>query len=1022
MKKQRKILSVAFVLALGAGMVSATVIGTGKASILNATDAIETSPDKIMNFENADWNLKCVALKFNPELADMSVWAATGADITRNKYFTQTDKYGVVTNADGGGIYNFGTYVFWSYGNVNQYGNIVTVPDDYTVASAHSGKTYHSTTGKSFICKLADGAMGDWETFIAPTSLTLPEATKSVEAGDTYTIKPALVTEDTNPLIFYKSSDTNIATVDDKGVVTAVAAGTATISVYSGLLKQDLALTVVEGKVVKSVQITNENKTIHSYVGNNWKLTPITAKRVFADDTESALTVTDDMLSGTVDTTKAGSYTVTLTYRTFTDTLTVVVDELPAIEMTTGTFGKDSTGWGNLLFFTDAADDISQYVNLTAELYNEVASHMLVNGTPIVLKGIKGLGGARYVLYTDYVPKAGDTMEITAGLKLYHYSGTSDGNHAPKGDGEFFAVKETKKAKKWVCTNSPAAANQSEWVDFVAAPTGITLSANKSFVSVGEAMQLTSVIAPEGSYASLTWSSSDETIATVGATGIVSGVKEGTCTITAKSGELSGTFELNVTAAKAIKGFKFVGAHNYYAFLVGADVTGWKPVLTSAKYVFEDDTESGEIAITSDEYTIDAFSTSEAAELAVKATLTLGGNSYEGSIAVKVSAPIDEAVKKVAIVDWFDYSTFIQSSTVLNKANLTTAEVSASYNKHISYTRKDGTAVGINTFYQLGSNIALFPSFLYGADGNKVINATNYNTEGFYEVGDRITIGQNTPVFQWTGDVFDLGGKGLPVEGTGDIFVEGYYKEEQTYRYSATGWSLYKTTTELVAAKDTIDIKIGKNVLSGITRGPDGATSGVITYASSDEGVATVNKTTGVISGIKEGTATITATWTDDDSDKTFSKNITVNVHDYAASISFEGPVSVKKGSDLDMSALKGSLVYKSGKKVAITDYKDYTITGFDKNAVGTQNVTFTATIDGEKVKGTLVVNVIDDTTTSSSTPSTSTPTTSGGTGSSQGSGSSGGCGGAIVGTSIVSVIALVGVIALASKRKKEEK
>jgi hypothetical protein len=261
MKKQSKLLSFAFVLALGAGTASAILLGN-KGSTLNADAAIETSPAGIMNFENTSWSLKCVALRFDPELADMSVWAAAGNDISRNKYFTQTDKYGNVSNADGAGIYNFGTYIFWNYGNVNQYGNIVEIPDGYTVASKHSGKTYHVTTGKKFICKLADGVIGNWEEFIAPTSLNLTEASKSLEAGDVYTISPELVTEDTSPLIFYKSSNEAVATVDAAGKVTAVAAGEATISVYSGLLKTDLAVTVAEAKTVTGFEVTNENKTI----------------------------------------------------------------------------------------------------------------------------------------------------------------------------------------------------------------------------------------------------------------------------------------------------------------------------------------------------------------------------------------------------------------------------------------------------------------------------------------------------------------------------------------------------------------------------------------------------------------------------------------------------------------------------------------------------------------------------------------------------------------------------------------
>ncbi len=69
---------------------------------------------------------------------------------------------------------------------------------------------------------------------------------------------------------------------------------------------------------------------------------------------------------------------------------------------------------------------------------------------------------------------------------------------------------------------------------------------------VGKSIKLEAVLDPEGIEATVTWESSDENIATVDETGRVTGVAPGTVTITAKSGEVSGTKSVEVSDAPSI--------------------------------------------------------------------------------------------------------------------------------------------------------------------------------------------------------------------------------------------------------------------------------------------------------------------------------------------------------------------------------------------------------------------------------------------------------------------------------------
>lgn len=1031
--KKVTVLTLSLTLAATAAGTSA-VLGNGLTKANAANAEIAASVGGVSTFASSDFKFAAVGFTCNPTFGDLGVWSGKALGLSANNYIDEYDRYGAKSqiNAGAGQVFNFGDKLFFDYANaatgLSKKGNIVSIPDGYLIASSTLAKQWRFAKGAQYICKVEDGGVGDWSTFIAPTSLSIAESTKTISVGGAYTVTPTLVTTDTSPLTFFKSSDTNVATIDDTGAVTAINAGSATITAYSGLLTATMTLTVEAAKAVTSIAVTNTNKEIHSYVGNPWNLvTKLTANATYDGGGVSPIVITDDMISGDVDITKAGTYNMTLTYGGQSDTFKIIVENLPELAVSTDNVVADQSGWGGALaIIAPSSLDRSQYVNLGADQKDDVRSHILINGEPITVKGIKNLGGARYIIYSDFLPKAGDTVEITKGLKLYQYTGTSGGNHDPKGDGEFYAVMETKNNLKIVATNSPAAATGAVYASWTADPTDFTITAEKSFVSVGEGLQLTSTITPEGAYGTLAFTSSDTAIATVNATGLISGVAEGSCTITAKLGEISHEFALTVTPAKAIKGISYTGVYNYYSVVKGSDVSAWKPEITKAKYVFEDDTTSPEFNIKAENLTVATFSTETVGDIDVTVAYAEGDKSYNGTVKVNVYDYIQEKVKQVGIVSWFDYCVFIQCGTTsLNTANLTDEATGNAFSSKISYTRKDGTVMPINTFYQLGANIAIFPKFLYGDDGKIVINGDNYNT--FYLPGDRITMAEKTPLFKWTGDIFDPGGKSSPVEGTGEIIVEGYIEKSQTYRYTGSAWTLYAETTELVAKEDTINLKLGKTSLSGISRGPEGATSGTITFASENEAIATVNATNGVIKAVGVGETNIVATWKDDDdATKTFTKSVHIVVSDYEASIEFSAAIDVKKGGSIDLTKTDGKIVFASGKKVAITDWTGFTITGFDASTVGKQTVTISGTVNGNAVSGKLTVNVKGD--SSSSTPSSSTPTSSSGSSSASSSSSStstggngGGCGGAIAGTASIALLALAGVVGLAIKRRKNK-
>lgn len=78
-------------------------------------------------------------------------------------------------------------------------------------------------------------------------------------------------------------------------------------------------------------------------------------------------------------------------------------------------------------------------------------------------------------------------------------------------------------------------------------PTGIGVSPASASVLENEVIELTATLYPEGATGSITWTSSDDTIASVSSDGEVQGVAAGSATITATCGTYSDTCSVTVT-------------------------------------------------------------------------------------------------------------------------------------------------------------------------------------------------------------------------------------------------------------------------------------------------------------------------------------------------------------------------------------------------------------------------------------------------------------------------------------------
>ena len=655
-------------------------------------------------------------------------------------------------------------------------------------------------------------------------------------------------------------------------------------------------------------------------------------------------------------------------------------------------FGNNS-GWGQFYIVFGNITDISHYVVLGANELATINDHFYINGENNKLKQVLQLGGGRYEFWVkDEVPGFvfADTITITAGTPNYQYSGTVS-NFAPQGDGEFFITHVLKSDIKFVYDGSA-------FHKYLGEPTDFTFT-GKNLISVGEQVATTIEVTPEGTYGKASYSSSAEAIATVSTDGKITGVAEGEAVISAKIGEIVKTLEVTVLPEKEIKGIQFVNVYNYYSVLLNSDPSDFHPNLHTVKFVYEDDSLSGEIEVPASAVVMDTLDTTVEGEVELGVKVTVNDVEYQTSITVVVYDYYDQKPSEVGIVDWFAYATFIQfPNTSTNRANFTSNDYIplSDYANKVHYTKHDGTSINLG-FYFLAENLALFPQFKDDQGNPVTLDVNNYND--YYEAGDLITIDAQTPLYKWTGDIFDAGGTGAPIAGTGEAIIEGYVVDSITYRYDGNVWGLYVPYTDMELGSTDISLVIGESVSAGATRVPANATTGKFTYATSNDQVATVSPN-GVIKGVGEGTCTITVTLSDE-GENVKTGTIAVTVTDEVTGLEISGELKVKKGTPLesvDLSSLDAYLVMASGKKGEKVSLAGATISGLNTDEVGDQTAVITIIVNGKTVSGTFVINVYEE------------------------SAKTKGCGGSVIATSaIISLATFAGVALLLTKKRREK-
>lgn len=491
----------------------------------------------------------------------------------------------------------------------------------------------------------------------------------------------------------------------------------------------------------------------------------------------------------------------------------------------------------------------------------------------------------------------------------------------------------------------------------------ITNDAAKNEVYAGATLQLT-YSANAGALYTPKFTSSDDTVATVSASGLITGVQAGNVTITAKVGSFEKTFAVVVHPALTVEEVRF---DRSYTIMTEKGSAAAIPSNFTVVKVFSNGSESEPIALTADNARFKtAVDTSVIPEdpmglgrMKVTIVVTIDGEEYELEEYVRVYEVADLEITEVAPVEWFLYYSFIEyPNSTFNVCNITSVADLPNFADHIEYYR-DGEKISVGLYILGKGNICVMPARADGktVEGNSDLDNDNFS-ERLYKQGDTIKLIAGLTVYGHTGLAPTATDTGACSDDKGMLYKDAVLKTDVTYRFSGKSWSLYVPYTGMEVESDNLEIALGTdNATVGASRVPANATTGKFSYVSGDPTVLTVAEN-GKITALKVGQTTITVTLSGDDGE-TITKTVSVNVVNKIIRLEISGKLTVKPGTEtLDLSKVKGYYVYGNGDRVEATDLANAIYVGYDPDEKGEQNVVIRVTHEGQQYTANLIVEV----------------------------------------------------------------
>ncbi|MGN0487194.1 MAG: Ig domain-containing protein [Acutalibacteraceae bacterium] len=393
-------------------------------------------------------------------------------------------------------------------------------------------------------------------------------ASASVYTGSKVTLKASVVPSNANNTkVTWSTSDSKIATVDAKGVVTGVKAGKATVTVKTADGGYTAKCTVTVKQHVTSIKLDKTNVSIAR--GEQTKLTvtylpsdATTKTCTFASSDSSVISVDS---AGNIKALAVGTAVVTATSKdgaktakcTFTvvepaksislDKTAITMYNGKAFQLKATVLPENATDktilWqsGDKNVATVSSDGLVQArgkgtTYITAKMKSNTSLIAVCKVT--VYLGVEDIATDQ----EEYSLYEGEELTIKAGVVPADAQNptllwqSSDENIVSVDENGKITAKTLGSAEITVTSEDNSSVSKKLKINVLRAVTGVTLDTVQKTVNNGDSFTLKATVAPESaSHKTVTWESSDEAVATVASDGTVTAVAGGEAVITARA-------------------------------------------------------------------------------------------------------------------------------------------------------------------------------------------------------------------------------------------------------------------------------------------------------------------------------------------------------------------------------------------------------------------------------------------------------------------------------------------------------
>ena len=429
---------------------------------------------------------------------------------------------------------------------------------------------------------------------VLATAITLSQTTAEVTVGENLQLTATILPENaTDRTVTWTSSDPAVATVDATGLVTAVAAGTATVTATTndGSNLTAACAVTVKPAVVPATSVTLNETTAEVTVGETLQLTATVLPEDATDQSVTWSSIDEGVATvdetGKVTAVAPGTATITATTNDGSNlsaacTVTVKPAVVPATSVTLNETTAEVTVGETLQLTATVAPENASNPTVTWSSSDDAIATVDANGLVTAVAA----GTAIITASTTDGSNLSASCEVT--VKQLAVSLTLDKTAAEVTVGETLLLNATvlpdntsNPAVTWSSSNDAVATvDANGLVTAVASGTAtitattadgsnltascsvtvkqlavsLTLDKTAAEVTVGETLQLTATVVPDNtSNPAVTWSSSNDAVATVDETGKITAIAAGTATITATTTDGSNlTASCEVTVKPAV--------------------------------------------------------------------------------------------------------------------------------------------------------------------------------------------------------------------------------------------------------------------------------------------------------------------------------------------------------------------------------------------------------------------------------------------------------------------------------------